>query len=120
MTDLYTSVSATFIDDGNGGSIATAILGPTVYGHSWIVTSMVTSTTSADTTLGTTELRVYQGYVNPSSLRASSWTADNDQFGGERIELRTLENLVFEWKNGQVGSIATAVVRGEIQDVRRR
>lgn len=115
MIDLYTSVSATFQGDGTGlGSIAQASLGPTIYGSSWVVTSMVTSTNSDGTEFGTSELRVYQGFVTPSSLRASSWTADNDQFGGERIELRTLDSLTFVWTKGNIGSVATVILRGEI------
>lgn len=115
---LYQSVTAQFVDDGAGGSVARAQLGPTVYGIDWRVQSIVTTTSSTQTQYGSSQLIVYQGQESPTSQLFGSYSGDNDVASGDEYYVMNLDRLVFVWTKGDIGSFATAIIRGVVEDAR--
>lgn len=102
-TPVAQSLSATFDADGN----ARAEIGPTVYGTKWTVTRLVTSTTSTDRA----ELRVYRNVESAGTLTDSTRSANADT-SETRLELQTLDKLIFSWSKGTPGAVATANIYG--------
>jgi hypothetical protein len=116
---LDTSISATFVDDGTGtGSVARAQIGPTVYGTNWHVTGVSTQTTSDTTQYGSSQLLVYQDFESPSRFLYGSFSAENDTASGDETTLMTLSKLILVWTRGNIGAIATATLRGWVEDAR--
>jgi hypothetical protein len=116
---LDVSISATFVSDGAGGSVARAAIGPTVYGTTWHVTAVSTQTTSTQASFGSAQLLVYQDSETPSRYLFGSFSADNDVATGDgEVLLMTLSKLSMVWTKGDIGSIATAVLRGTVEDMR--
>lgn len=106
---LNTSASAVFSAAGT----ATVILGPTVYGHTWNVKRMITSTTSTTRS----ELRVYLNGVTPSNLQAGSYNGNLD-FNETDVWLQNLDKFSFVWTLGTPGATATIQLVGIIEDAR--
>lgn len=106
---LDVTTSATFSALG----IATAQLGPMVYGHTWRIRRMVTKTTS----LVRTELRVYLNGVGDTNLVAGTYNANMD-FNETDVTLQNLDKLYFVWSLGTVATIATIKLQGLITDAR--
>jgi hypothetical protein len=115
---LDTSVSATFISDGAGGSVARAEIGPKVFGTMWRVKSVATQTTSTLADFGSSQLLVYQDYESPSRYLFGTFSAENDTASGDETPLETLSKLILVWTKGDIGSIATATVRGIVEEQR--
>jgi hypothetical protein len=115
---LDSSVSATFVSDGAGSSIARAQIGPTVFGIKWHVQSVATQTTSDRSEFGSSQLLVYQDTETPSRFLYGSFNADGDVASGGETALETLSKLVLVWTQGNIGSIATATIRGTVEDSR--
>lgn len=106
---LDASVSVPF--DANGRAVGQ--LGPTIYGHSWKVERM--TTTTADTERN--EVRVYMNSESPNRLIGGSDSANQD-FDTVPFVMQTLDRLIIVWSLGTPGVFATFNVFGTIQDVR--
>jgi hypothetical protein len=115
---LDVSISTTFVSDSAGGSVARAQIGPTVYGTTWHVTSVSTQTTSDTSVFGSSQLLVYQDFESPSRYLYGSYSGENDTASGDETILMTLSKLVLVWTKGSLGSIATAMLRGWVEDMR--
>jgi hypothetical protein len=115
---LDTSVSTTFVADGSGGSIARAQTGPTVFGTAWHITSVASQTTSTMTEYGSSQLLVYQDTETPSRYLYGTYNAENDVASGDETVLGTLSKILLVWTRGDIGSIATATIRGFVEDQR--
>lgn len=114
---LNVSVTAAFIDDGNGGTVARVETAPTVYGSTWHVRRIVVNTTSSGIN-GSSVFKLYRVNEQPSNMVDGTYSGDQDvdetQFG-----LMALEKLIFVWTGGDLGAIATAVISGEVDTGRR-
>ena len=88
-------------------------IGPTVYGHSWNVKRMVT--TSDSTT--EVECRVYLHGEAPNALIAGSYAGRQD-FNETDITLQSLDKLVVVWSQGEPDKFATIQLQGTVADVR--
>jgi hypothetical protein len=108
-TPLDTSVTAQFLDDGAGGTIARAISGPTVFGSRWEITSISVSTTS--TALSSSVFKLYRNNEGPSGFLEGTYSGDSDTSDTNLI-LGTLDKLIFVWTGGTLGSYATGSLRG--------
>jgi hypothetical protein len=115
---LDLSITATFISDGAGGSIARAQVGPSVFGTIWHVTAVATQTTSDTTQFGSSQLLVYQDTESPSRFLYGSFNAESDVASGDETTLMTLSKLLFVWTKGNIGATAIAIVRGTVEDAR--
>jgi hypothetical protein len=110
---LQLSISATFKDNGFGGTIATAVTGPSVYGSKWNVTKIRTITNSTQT-LGASSLQIYRGTITQSNTFDNTDNADNDTDTCDESFIAG-DFLTFVWTNGDIGSVATAVISGTIE-----
>lgn len=108
---LDASGSAKFISDGHGGTIATVILGPTVYPTSWQIDRMVVTTTN--TNVLQSRLNVYRGMISPSRVVDSTYTGDQN-VSETSIALACLDTLAFVWTGGSIGSVATVILSGTV------
>src|SRR4051812_17283064 len=115
---LDVSVSATFVDDGAGSSVARAQIGPQVFGTLWHVKSVASQTNSTTADFGSSQLLVYQDTETPSRFLYGTFSAENDSAGGDETRLDTLSKLVLVWTRGDIGSIATATIRGMVEELR--
>jgi hypothetical protein len=113
------SATATFAAIASGlDSICQASVGPTVFGINWMVTSITTTTTSTGTEFNrSSELIVYQDAITPSAQMFGTFNADNDVATGE-FYIPTLSKLVFVWQHGDVGTVATVIIRGNVESDR--
>lgn len=101
---LLISADDTF--DANG--VATVRIGPEVYGDVWIITRVNVSSTSALATTGT----LYLNVVRASNQLDTSAGANADTSDTSDINLGTTEKLIFRWRGGTPGAIATMTLYG--------
>jgi len=92
--------------DANG--IATVRLGPVVYGDIWIITRVNISSTSVLATTGT----LYLNAVRASNQIDTSASANADTSDTSDINLGTTEKVIFRWRGGTPGAVATMTVYG--------
>lgn len=103
-----TALASAFVTlDGAGSGMVT--LGPQVYGVTWHIAKMVTSTTSVDPY--NPRLHVYRNYVSPGTLLDGTYSANQD-VNETDVDLLTAESLVFVYENGEPGAIGTIVLYG--------
>lgn len=86
-------------------------LGPLRAWERWHITIVSVSSTS---TVKEPELRLYQGSIAPSNLVGGTYAGKRDTDPAANYWLETGESLFAEWTNGDVGSVGTFTVRGEI------
>jgi hypothetical protein len=98
--------SGTAIFDAAGE--ATARVGPDVYGDINIISRVNISTTSVAATTGT----LYLNLVSPTAQLDTSASANSDTSDTSNIDLGTTEKLVFRWRGGTPGAIATITLYG--------
>lgn len=106
-----TAVSATFVDDGSGGTVARAEVGPPTAFRGWHVTRLTSMTTNPSSVY--TTLRVYKNFESPSSYLDGSFRADQDT-SETNIVLNPADKLVCVWAKAPAGTIATLTVSGEL------
>ena len=107
---LDVSVSATAGADG----IARAQIGPTIYGHTWEVRRIVTTTN--DFVLRN-ELKLYLNAENLGRMIGGSYNGNQD-FNEDDFTLQTLDKLIPVWSLCTTGTICTLQLQGLIHDRR--
>jgi len=108
---LLVTVTATFVDDGAGGTVARAQMGPDKQRDNWTVNRITTVTNN--TTAVHSNLQVYQNAEGPSTYLDGSFNADRDVSQlAPPLEIGPGEHLLFVWTKGQLGNIATATITG--------
>ncbi len=111
---LYVTQSAKFINDGKGGTIARTSMAPTIYGVTWKIKRVVTTTTSID---GQSEFRLYKNTESDANLIDGSYSGNQDSADIE-IPVGTLDNMICVWINGDLDSFATVTFTGEVDNGR--
>lgn len=107
-------LSVTGIAGADG--IARSRIGPTVYGHEWHVSRLVTSTNDST---NRNELRIYLNGESPNRLIAGTYNANQD-FNEDDFTLQTLDALIPVWSLCVPGTICVLTVQGTIRDKRAR
>jgi hypothetical protein len=110
-TPFSTAVSATFVDDGAGSTIASAIIGPPTALAGWRIRRITSNTNNTSSVFSV--LKLYQNFVSPSQYLDGSRNADADTSETDLI-LQPGENLTAVWTKGPLGVIATLTVSGEL------
>lgn len=120
-TPLNESRQATFdavqID---GTAKAVARLSPSVFGLTWNINKLVTSTFTSNTPTAVF-LRVYRNVEEPTQMIDSTYSGTGDQ-SETSVQISGSDVLLFVWiaqTDPGAGSFAVAVVNGEIVNDRR-
>jgi hypothetical protein len=107
---LDVSVNAT----ANANGVARGSLGPTVYGHSWNISRITTTTNDFNKR---NEVRVYLNGESQQRLLAGSYNGNQD-FNETTVTLQTLDKLIPVWSGCTPGTVCTLQVQGTITDRR--
>lgn len=107
---LDVSVNATAGADG----FARGRIGPQVYGHSWRVSRLVTTTNDF---VNRNDLRVFLNGESLNRMIAGSYNGNQD-FNEDDFTLQTLDFLLAVWSGCVPGTICTLQLQGTIQDRR--
>jgi hypothetical protein len=110
---LDVTVSAQFVDDGAGSTVARGITGPTVFGTSWELDTVSVSTTS--TALLSSVFSLYVNTESPSGFRGGTYSGDRDTDTSPNISAGNLDRLIFVWTGGTLGTWATGTLTGTVK-----
>lgn len=116
---LDTAASATFVDNGNGSSVATVQLGPAVYASTWHVRNTLITTNSTQQQFGVSTFTLYRMNQSPSSMIDGSYSGDQDT-SDTAYSLSFGQTVIGVWSGGDIGAIATLTLSGTVETGRRR
>lgn len=110
MHPLDKQAQAFLADDGSGVGKAMASLGPERYGDVWTVRLMTTQNDASTTDI---QLRVYRNNESPGAMVDSTYSGRQATSPTE-LELRAGEKLIFVWSKGDIGTLCTVRVEGDM------